>query len=103
MSPAAFLRLCRRIGEPTVRVSPRDSRRVACSDSTRTAARLPVSILLLAPVADLAAVTVGKCAAIHTGHARGGLPVRDAPRPRCRRGDGGEVRTATSMPAGRRW
>jgi len=103
MSPEAFLRLCRGTGEPTVRVSPRDSRRVACSDSTRSATRLLVPILLLAPVADLAAVTIGKYTAIHTRQVSGSPPVRRAPQPRCRRGDGGEVRTATSMPAGRRW
>ena len=79
-----------------MRVSPRDSRRDACSDSTRTATHLPVSTLLLAPVADLAAVTVGKCTAIHTWQVSCGPPVRHAPRPRYRRGDGGEVRTGSS-------
>jgi len=96
MSPEAFLRLCRGTGEPTVQVSPRDSRRVACCDSTRSATRLLVPILLLAPVADLAAVTVGKCTAIHTRQVSGSPPVRRAPRPRCRRGDGGEVRIGSS-------
>ena len=96
MSPEAFLRLCRGTGEPTVQVSPRDSRRVACCDSTRSATRLLVPILLLAPVVDLAAVTIGRYTALHTQQVSGSPPVRRAPRPRCRRGDGGEVRIGSS-------